>query len=57
MRELRTPSRTVITQEQNKLFVQKVVQCSQDSEGEVLHYDVLFSDESSTEDDFGKILS
>ena len=49
--ELRTPSQTVFTQEQNGLFAQKVVQYSQDLEGEYLHYHVLGLNESSTDDD------
>ena len=56
IREVRTPSRTVFTQEQNELFVQQVVQYSQDLEGEVFHYHVLCLNEYSTEDDL-KILS
>ena len=52
--ELRTPSQTVFTQEQNGLFAQKVVQYSQDLEGEYLHYHVLGLNESSTDDDMKK---
>ena len=51
--EVRTPSRTVFTQEQNGLFVQQVVQDAQGLESEFLHYHVLFY-ESSTEDDLKK---
>ena len=47
IREVRTPSRRVFTQEQNELFVQQVFQYSQDLEGEVLHYRVLCLNESS----------
>ena len=48
IREVRTPSRTVFTQEQNELFVQKFVQYYHDLEGGVLHYHVLCLNESST---------
>ena len=48
IREVRTPSRTVFTQEQNELLVQQVLQYSQDLEGVVLHYCVLCLNESST---------
>ena len=41
IREVRTPSHTVFTQEHNELFVQQVVQYSQDLEGEDLHYHVI----------------
>ena len=49
--EVRTPSRTVFTQTQNKLFVQQVDQYSQEKEDEDLHYHVLGLNESSIEDD------
>ena len=48
IREVHTPSQTVFTQEQNELFVQQVLQYSQDLEDEVLHYHVLCLNESST---------
>ena len=48
--ELINTSRTVFTQEQKELFVQQVVQYSQDLEGEDFHYHVLCLNESSTED-------
>ena len=51
IRELRTPNRTVFKQEQNELFVQQVLQYSQDLDGEVLYYHVLCLNESSTYDD------
>ena len=54
IREVRNPSRTVFTQEQNKLFVQQVVQYYQDLEGEYLHYHVIGLNESSAEDDMKK---
>ena len=54
IRAVRTPNRTVFTQEYNELFVQQVLQYSQDLEVEVLHYDVICLDESSTEDDLEK---
>ena len=50
MREVRTPSLTVFTQEQNELFVQQVIQDAQGLEGKVLHYHVLCLKESSTGD-------
>ena len=49
--KVRTPSQTFFAQEQNELFVQQVLQCFQDLEGEVFHYRVLCLKESSTEDD------
>ena len=52
--EVRTPSQTVFTQEQNELFVQQVVQDAQVLECEVFHYHVLGLNYSSTEDDFKK---
>ena len=48
--EVRTPSHTVFTQEHNELFVQQVVQYSQDLEGEDLHYHVIGLNQYSTED-------
>ena len=51
IREVRTTSRKVFTQEKNELFVQQVVQYYQDLEGENLHYHVLGLNESSTEDE------
>ena len=50
IREVRTPSRKLFTQEHNELFVQHVVQYSQEKEGEYLHYHVLGLNEFSTED-------
>ena len=55
--EVRTPSWTVFMQEQNELFVQRVVQYSQEKEVDYFHYRVLGLNESSTEDDTKKILS
>ena len=49
IREVRTPSWTVFTQEQNELFVQQVIQYSQEKEGDELNYHVLDLNESSTE--------
>ena len=46
--EVCTPIQTVFTQEHNELFVQQVLQYSQDLEGEVLHYHVICLNESST---------
>ena len=50
IREVHTPCWKVVTQEGNELFVQKVIQNSQDMEGEVLHYHGPFFNDSSTED-------
>ena len=52
--EVRTPSQTFFTQENNELFVQQIVQYSQEKEGEDLHYHVLGLNESSTEYDTKK---
>ena len=54
IREVRTPSRTVFKQKQNKLFIEKVLQCSQDVEGDELNCFVLGLNESSTEEDTKK---
>ena len=54
IREVRTPSQKVFTQEHNELFVQQVVQYSQEIEGDELHYHVPSLNESSTEDDTKK---
>ena len=54
IREVHTTSRKVFTQEQNELFVQRVVQYSQKKEGDDLHYHVIGLNESSTEDDMKK---
>ena len=51
IREVRTPSQTVFTQEQNESFVQRVVQYYQEKDGEYFHYCVLDLNESSTGDD------
>ena len=37
IREIRTPSRTVFTQKQNELFIEKVLQCCQDVPGSELN--------------------
>ena len=49
--EVRSPSQTVFTQKQNELFIEKVLQCYQHVAGDELHYIVLGSNESSTEED------
>ena len=41
IREVRTPSRLVFTQEHNELFFQRVVQYFQKKEGSDFHYYVL----------------
>ena len=51
IREVRTPSWTISTQEDNELSVQQFVQYSQEKEGDDLHYHVLGLNESSIEDD------
>ena len=48
IREVHTPSRTFFTQEQNELFVQIIVQYSQEKEGGDFHYHFLCLNESST---------
>ena len=57
IREVRTPSRKVFTQEQNELFVQQIVQYSQNLEGGDFHYHVLGMNESSSEYDEDRSLS
>ena len=42
IREVRTPSWTLFTQKQNKLFLQQVVQYSQEKKGEDYHHRVIF---------------
>ena len=56
IREVCTPSRTVFAQEENELFAQTVLKYSHDLEGEVLHYYVLYLNESSIEDDLKKTI-
>ena len=41
IREVRTPSWKVLTQEHNELFFEQAVQYSQDLEGEVFHYHIF----------------
>ena len=48
------PRRPVFTREQNSLFIQQVVQYSQENKSDELHYHVLGLNESSTEDDTKK---
>ena len=50
-REVRTPRWTVFTREQNELFIQRVLQYSQEEKGDELHYIVLGLNESSTYND------
>ena len=52
--EVHTPSQTVFTQEQDELFVHRVVQYYQENESDEFHYYVLGLNESSTEDDITK---
>ena len=54
MREVCTPIRTVFTREHNELFIQQVLQYSQEQKGYELHYIVLGLNESSIEDDMKK---
>ena len=54
IRKVRNPSWTVFTRKQNEVFIQRVVQYSQEAEGDELHYHVLGLNESSTEDDMKK---
>ena len=48
------PRRTVFTQEHNDLFIQRVLQLSQENKIDELHYHVIVFNESSTEDDTKK---
>ena len=48
--EVRTPIRTVFTKKQNELFIEKVLQCSQDVAGDELHFFVLGLNGYSTEE-------
>ena len=54
IRGVRTPSQKVFTQEHNELFVQQVVQYSQEKEDEYLNYHVIGLNKSSTEDNMEK---
>ena len=51
IREGGNPRQTVFTWEQNDLFVQQVLKCSQEKKSDELHYRVLGLNESSTDDD------
>ena len=48
------PRRPVFEWEQNDLFIQQVIQYSQENESDELHYRVLGLNDSSTEDDMNK---
>ena len=48
--EVRTPSRKVFTQKQNKELIEQVLQCSQGVAGDELHFFVLGFNKSSTEE-------
>ena len=52
--EVRTPSRTVFTMEQNELFVQRVVQYCQEKEGDEFLYHALGFNKSSKKDKIKK---
>ena len=54
IREVRTTRRTVFTQEQNELFIQRVLQYYQEYKGDELQYHVLGLNISSKEDDMKK---
>ena len=54
IREVRTPRRTVFTREQNELFIQQVIQYSQEEKGDSLNYVFLGLNESSKKDDMKK---
>ena len=54
IREVRTPRRTVFTQEQNKSSIQQVLQYSQEEKGDELNYNVLGLNDSSKEDDMNQ---
>ena len=49
-----TPRRTVFTQGNNDLFIQRVLQYSQEKKNDEFHYRILDLNESSTEDDMKK---
>ena len=49
--EVHNPIRTVFTREQNDLFIQQVLQYSQEEKGDEFHYHGIGLNESSTEDD------
>ena len=51
IREGRNPRRPLFIQEQNDLFIQQVLQYSQENESDELHYHVLGLNKSSTEYD------
>ena len=55
IREVRTPRQTVFKQEQNELFIQRVLKYSQEENGDKLYYLVLGLNESSAEDYMKKI--
>ena len=54
IREIRTPSWRVFKQEHNEIFIQLVVQYSQEEKGDELHYLVLGLNGSSTDNDMEK---
>ena len=54
IREVRTPSRTVFTLEQNELFIQQVFKYYQEAEGDELHYLVPGFNDYLIEDDMKK---
>ena len=51
IREVLTPRRTVFTQEQSELFIQRGIQYSQEEKGDKFHYLVLGLNDFSTDDD------
>ena len=54
IRERSNSRRTVFTREHNDLFIQRVLQYSQENESNELHYHVPGLNESSTDDDMKK---
>ena len=52
--EVRTPSRTLFTQEHNELFIQRVLKYSQYVEGDELYFFLFGLNESSIEEDMKK---
>ena len=52
--EVGTPSWTFFTREHNELFIQWVLQYSQDVKGDELHFFVICLNESSTDKDMNK---
>ena len=57
IRQGRNPIWPVFTREHNNLFIQRVLEYSQENESNEFHYHVLGLNESSTEDDMKPIVT